>query len=297
MPDALNSPTDDADAADAAQAPDVQDPTLIMGVHGVLVLHPWIARASAEFDLDPDVFGLAVQRAEAYGWSSTHLGPAGELDGRRWSHHDAGGDWTQDGRVREVAWLQVGAARGLRGQRLPVLPVATVLGDVLRRVGRFRLTGLHTVAPPHLAPDAAAVLAGAADWFALADPDGAAGLTVTVSGREADGADRAPLVRKHTQESAYGRLALTGILPADVLSSGPLPTGLARPLTGAVQTEGMRPLMAFGCRAREWSPDVAAWTTEVVLDALRATGTTESVLVTVSVEDGGVPGGTGAAET
>ncbi|WP_344279377.1 hypothetical protein [Streptomyces hebeiensis] len=44
----------------------------------------------------------------------------------------------------------------------------------------------------------------------------------------------------------------------------------------------MRRRMAFRCRVREWSPDVAAWVTEVFVDALRASGGTEPVLVTVS---------------
>lgn len=34
--------------------------------------------------------------------------------------------------------------------------------------------------------------------------------------------------------------------------------------------------------ADEWSPDVAAWVTEVLVDAMRASGGTEPVQVTVS---------------
>lgn len=45
---------------------------MIMGVHGVLALHPWV---DAETQ---DVFALAVRRAVAYGWSSFHAaGPHG----------------------------------------------------------------------------------------------------------------------------------------------------------------------------------------------------------------------------
>lgn len=55
-----------------------------MGLHGVFHRHPWIDRVLAEHDLaDEDVFSLAVTRAEAYGWSSTHLGGA-PLGGSRW---------------------------------------------------------------------------------------------------------------------------------------------------------------------------------------------------------------------
>ncbi|MER5617420.1 hypothetical protein [Streptomyces sp. NPDC002215] len=110
--------------------------------------HPWIDRLLAGNDLeDEDVFSLAVARAEAYGWSSTHLG-RGPLDGCRWGHNDPGEYWTEDNRVRQLAWLQVAVEEKLRVQHLPLLPVATVLSDVLHHVGTYTLTGLPPRAPP-----------------------------------------------------------------------------------------------------------------------------------------------------
>jgi hypothetical protein len=248
---------------------------MIVGLHGVFDRYPWIDRASSEYDLDEDAFSLVVKRAAAYGWSSTYVGGGWELEGQRWGHNDAGGDWTQDGRVRQVAWLQAAAAERLRGQRLPVLPAVTVLGDAVRRVGVLSLTGLHTLAPLHLATDSRADLVGAADWFALADPDGVAELTVTVSARETAAlAVRASEIRQLALERTSGRMTVQAAPPGRA--------GLALPLAGEVQTSGMRQAMTFRCGAREWSLDVAAWATEVFVDALRATGTTEPVLVTVS---------------
>ncbi|MEU4504153.1 hypothetical protein [Streptomyces sp. NPDC024089] len=80
----------------------VLDATLLMGVHGVLTRHPWltppgggsvsgVAEDVSEAE-DVDVFGLAVNRAEVYGWSSTLLGAGMELGGSRWGHNDAGED-------------------------------------------------------------------------------------------------------------------------------------------------------------------------------------------------------------
>ncbi|MES4901566.1 MULTISPECIES: hypothetical protein [unclassified Streptomyces] len=249
-------------------------PTVIVGLHGVFHQHPWIARLQAEEDLDEDVFSLAVKRAEAYGWTTTG---GDDLEGARWGHNDAGEDWTEDGRTRQIAWLQI-AAESLRGQRLPVLPAARILGDALCRMGTFRLTGLHALAPLHLAPDSLPHLAGAADWFALADPDGAVEFTVTVSAREAV----ASAVRRHdvpalARERAFGRLAVEAVPTGSGTQEG-----LALPVAGEVQTEGMRQVLALRCGGRSWCLDTAVWATEIVIDALRAAGATEPVLIAVS---------------
>ncbi|MGY0062210.1 hypothetical protein ACWY4P_37695 [Streptomyces sp. LZ34] len=249
-------------------------PTVIVGLHGVFHKHPWIDRLRAEQDLDEDVFSLAVKQSEAYGWTTTGVG---DLEGARWGHNDAGEDWTEDGRIRQIAWLQI-AAENVRGQRLPVLPAATVLGDALRRMGTFRLTGLHTLAPLHLAPDSLVHLAQAADWFALDDPDAAVEFTVTVSAREA----AASAVRRHdvralALERAFGRLTVEAVPPGPDTQEG-----LAPPVAGEVQTEGMRQVLALRCGARSWSLDTAVWATEIVIDALRAAGATQPVLIAVS---------------
>ncbi|MEU8624762.1 hypothetical protein [Streptomyces sp. NPDC048669] len=258
--------------------------TLIVGLHGVLDRHPWIDRVSAEFDLEEDVFGLAVKRAAAYAWSSTALTdkPAGNL----WDHNDAGGDWTQDGQIRQLAWLHSSLPRPVnapgkrqRARRLPVLPVVTVLSDALRRVGTVRLTGAHALVPLHRAGDARVELAEVADWFALADPSGADSLTVTVSALpSANLGARAAEIRDAALDRTYRHMAVELLRPA-----GAMTAGLALPLAGVVQAEGLRRALAFRCDVREWSTDVAAWTTEVFADSIRAvTGLSGPILITVS---------------
>lgn len=262
------------------------DATFIVGLHGVLDRYPWIDRVNAEFDLDEDVFSLAVKRAAAYAWSSTALTdkPAGNL----WDHNDADGDWTQDGRVRQLAWLQSSLPRPVhppgkkqRARRLPILPVITVLSDALRRVGTVRLTGTHALVPLHRAGDARTELAEVADWFALADPSGAASLTVTVSALpSANLAARAAEIRDAALERTYRHMMVEALKPAGTTTSG-----LAGPLAGQVQAEGLRRVLAFRCGVREWSTDVAAWTTEVFADSIRAvTGLSGLILLTVSSE-------------
>ncbi|MFD7090240.1 hypothetical protein ACFV94_20940 [Streptomyces sp. NPDC059896] len=260
-------------------------PTMILGVHGVLDLKPWIRGAYQDHSFGEDMYSLVVKRTVAYGLSSFH---AGGPEGERWGHNDAGGDWTQDGEIRQLAWLQVAVSEELPGQRLPVQPAATVLRDVLTRLGRFRLTGLHTLAPLHLAPDGRADLADAAAWFALTDPALAPGasvdLTVSVwaAGTAALPARAADLLAAARQRT-YDAMTIRPAPPEDAMITAR--KGLALPLAGEVQTEGMRPGPAFRCRVREWSLDVASWTTEIFVDALRSTGTTAPALITVSARE------------
>ncbi|WP_251021495.1 hypothetical protein [Streptomyces sp. ISL-98] len=253
---------------------------MILGVHGVLGLKPWIRRAYEDEELEEDTFSLVVKRTMAYGWSSFH---AGGPETGRWGHNDAGGDWSQDGRVRQLAWLQVDVPGDPRGQRLPVLPAATVLGDVLHRVGRFQLTGLHTLAPMDLAVDSRADLANAADWFSLAEQAEQGGesgeFTLSVLGTEkADLPGRAAGILASALDRTYGCMTIEAS-PAD---DGTARAGLSLPLAGELQTEGLRHGPAFRCGVREWSLDVAAWATEVFIDAVRESGPTGPVLLTVS---------------
>ncbi|MDT0407710.1 MULTISPECIES: hypothetical protein [Streptomyces] len=261
------------------------DATFIVGLHGVLDKHPWIEQVNAEFDLEEDVFSLAVQRASAFAWSSTAL--ADEQTENLWDHNDAGGDWTPDGAVRQLAWLQASLprpahmpGRARREPRLPVLPVFTVLADALRRVGTVRLTGTHTLAPLHRAGDARVALAENADWYTLANPADATTLTVTVSALpSARLAERADAIREAALARTYGNMRVASRKPATAAAT----PGLARPLAGMVQAERLRLALAFRCDVREWTTDVAAWTTEVFADSIRTvTGLSGLVLIAVS---------------
>ncbi|MEU6443200.1 hypothetical protein [Streptomyces sp. NPDC047046] len=261
------------------------DATFIVGLHGVLDKHPWIEQVNAEFDLEEDVFSLAVQRASAFAWSSTAL--TDEQTENLWDHNDADGDWTPDGTVRQLAWLQTSLprpaqtpGRARREPRLPILPVLTVLSDALRRVGTVRLTGTHTLAPLHRAGDARVALAENADWYTLANPADATTLTVTVSALpSAHLAERAGEIREAALARTYGNMQVTALTPATAAA----PPGLARPLAGMVQAERLRTALAFRCDVREWSTDVAAWTTEVFADSIRTvTGLSGLVLIAVS---------------
>lgn len=230
-----------------------ESPVLKTEIHGVLTLHPWIGQVSADHDLDEDLFSLAVKRAGAYGWSTTLRDAQNMLGGQRWEHADAGGDWSQDGQERQVAWLTVYPAAGLRGQHLPVLPMVRTLTDALHRVGRLRFTELRVHAPVALARDAGFDLRAAADWFALASPDARTDITVTVGAEQEVSAEQ---------------------LCAAVTRSG---HGLLR----LHPSPGDGPGTVLAGSAPEWTPDAAAWTTGTVLEVLRADGVRAPARITV----------------
>ncbi|MGS2590075.1 hypothetical protein [Streptomyces hebeiensis] len=264
---------------DENPAEDEDSPTMTAEIHGVLRLHPWIGRVSADYDLDEDLFSLAVKRAATYGWSSALLGVGQELSGQRWGHADAGGDWSQDGRVRQLAWLTVYPTVGLRAQHLPVRPMTQVLTDALHRMGVLHFTGLRVQAPVRLAPDASFDLRADADWFSLASPDAKANVTVAIS----TGSNvTETLVRDLVAQRGHGLLHIEQTHRHSPDSGGVAPS--ASPL--GLDDVPRAPDMVFTVSAPEWTPDAAAWIAEVVVDSLRAAGVRAPTGITVH-QDGG----------
>ncbi|MCL8014511.1 hypothetical protein [Streptomyces sp. AS02] len=221
--------------------------SLVMRVHGRLTLHPWIAAAHREGRLEEDLFSLAVARTTAYGWADFGHG----LGGARWGHNDAGGDWTQDGRAREIAWIQVDCAEAPAGQRVPLTPLGRVVAESLSRVGTFDVDAVEVSVPVYEAVDAGRDLAYAATWAGLADPAGRAECAVSVDAI-ADPAQAAAVVaacRERAGEAAR------------------------------FDHDGTRLL----CGLREWSLDTAIWVLEIVTDALRVSGLATQAQVRIEV--------------
>ncbi|MEV6506849.1 hypothetical protein AB0M61_12070 [Streptomyces sp. NPDC051642] len=236
---------------------DTVDLTMTAEVYGVLREHAWIGQVSADHDLDEDLFGLAVKRAAAYGWSSTRFSAGAELGGQRWGHADAGGDWSQDGRVRQLAWMTVYPATELREQHLPLLPLTRVMVESLGRVGELDFTGLTVRVPVRLAPDTRFDLVGDADWFALAAPDARAEAVVSVVGPVDTVAER---VCELVVQRGHGQLRAEHV----------------------EHLAGAHDRTTFACDLPEWTPDAAAWLAEVFVDALRAVGVRGTVEIAIA---------------
>ncbi len=220
---------------------------LVMRVHGRLTLHPWTAAAQRAGQLEEDMFSLAVARATAYGWADFGHG----LAGARWGHNDAAGDWAQDGKVREIARVEVDCAGAPSGQRVPLTPLGLVVGECLSRLGTFDVAAVEAGVPVYETVDARRDLAYAATWAELADPAGHAQCTVTVD--TVGDPSLAVAVAEACQQRA-GRAA----------HFSPDDTRLRAVL-------------------REWSLEAVVWVLEIVTDALRETGLTAQARVRVAL--------------
>ncbi|WP_338683393.1 hypothetical protein QD712_21985 [Streptomyces acidiscabies] len=225
-------------------------------IHGVFRRHAWIDQVSADHDLDEDLFSLVIKRAAAYGWSSAFFGGLSDLAGARWGHADAGNDWSQDGRNRRLAWLTVYPTAGMARQHVPILPMTRVMSDSLHRVGDVTFNALSSHVPLGLAPNTALDLRMDADWYALSSPEARTGITVTI----AAGSEFGPVeVLAHAARRSIGQLRV---------DQRGLPARAAE--------------MTFTASAPEWTPDAAAWVTELVVNSLREFGVGGSVAISVS---------------
>ncbi|MFM9442092.1 hypothetical protein [Streptomyces acidiscabies] len=230
-------------------------------IYGVFRRHPWIDQVNIDHDLDEDLFSLAIKRAAAYGWS-TPFSSLPELAGSRWYHADAGDDWSQDGQNRRLAWLTVYPTVGMPQQHLPILPMTRVMTDSLHRMGHLTFTALSSQVPLRLAPDTTFDLRTDADWYALSAPQARTDVTVTVSTEPGSEFDPGRVL-DHAAERSIGHLRITHAeLPAEANAT------------------------AFTASAPEWTPDAAAWITELVVNSLRNAGVRGSAVITVSTSDG-----------
>lgn len=258
----------------------------LVALHGVLDRYPWASHLTCDAH-GSELYDLAMRRAEAYGWYSTGgwtykdqgWGEARIVqDPGRWADALAGGDWTQDGQVRELAWMSAEIPVDVREPRLPLLHVARILSDAVHRLGRVRFTGLHAVLPlPELVGDASDDFRAMRRWFALTDPSTSVPVSVTVAagpamrGQETAVRDavRARLGDVAEAEVAAKRLDLSGM--ADLDGEHGYDKGRERGV------------LRFACRVPEWSVDAAVWLVEVVGDGLRAAECSEQVVVTASL--------------
>ncbi|MEV0847569.1 hypothetical protein AB0J21_17150 [Streptomyces sp. NPDC049954] len=234
-------------------------------VSGTLRLHPWFS----DTGLEEDLYSLAVKRAQAYGWTTTLHSAGTEPASIRWHHADAAQDWSQDGRIRRLAALEIYPVTP-HGQALPLLPVTQVVTDCLDRVGEARLTAYRYQLPVHLAHDLGTVAADGDAWFSLSPPDAAARAEIT--------AELPPSGQDKIIDTLAGRNALR-LGPA---RPGPQSGGSHPPGSGGSPT---RP-WTWPVLLPEWSPSAAAWATAVLCDVLCETGVRHTTIRVGHLDNG-----------
>lgn len=118
---------------------------MVAALRGSLAHHPWIGSS--------DAFSLFVARSSAMGWLSSHA------PGGCWGMNDAGSDPTG-------AWFQV----SLTGETLPVQAFLSCAGDVVTRLGEFRLESVELTVPVPVGTDSMMGVLQDAGWFADRNP-------------------------------------------------------------------------------------------------------------------------------
>ena len=174
----------------------------------------------------------------------------------QWSHCDAGGDWTQDGEERLLAWLQADTGKG---RRLPLQSCFNVLETALTRVGEVSVRELQAIVPLASGSVPAGHLAEQRDWLALGAAPGRVVAGVDIGSRAADEvfATFAELAdgRASRVEPGGERSFAVRTMPADALW--------------------------LECQVRgEWSVELGAWVIGLIARACRGAG--DDVLVVVA---------------
>lgn len=257
-------------------------PEFLLGVHGVLRWHSWVVesheRGGSPQPDDEAVFSLTNSRAQALGLMAYPV-PGQHNPMARWSIGDSGGDWTQDGRVRELAWM-VARPLNLAHQGWPVWPGLGCLHEGLDRVGAIDVAGVHAVLPLQLETHHLGNFPDVYEWFQLAEESASrqefAVSLYTADERACDPEELRQAINRHAAALLDVR---TNIQPT---------TGLADPdqLDGRWMFDGELHGVHFRCRGPEWSLDMATFTTDVVAYAAREIGVERAVMLAVSRIDG-----------
>lgn len=252
-------------------------PSFSLGVHGVLRWHQWVVDSHQHGGFpQPDeeaVFAVTCSRAEALGLVA-FPSPAKGYPMARWSPEEGGGDWTQDGRVRELAWLQA-RPLNLAYQGWPIWPGLACLHDGLQRVGTVEPAGVHAVLPLQVDTHHPGNFPSTYEWFQLTG-EAAPRREFTVSLYSRGGR---PCEPQELRQAIHQHAAIL----LDVETTEQPTAGVADPdrLEGRWMFDGELHGIHFRCHGPEWSLDMAAFTTDVVAHAAKQIGIAHTVMLTV----------------
>lgn len=254
---------------------------MFAGLFGDLVPHP---RADAPEVVSQDAYSLFYARSSAMGW----LTPAVEgASGGLWGMNDAGSAPGSGAQPSRAAFFQVVLTEPDLAKLLPVQPFLACAGDVMARLGTFRLDALQVLLPERDADEdalfwssremrAAKSLLYASNWFGDRAPRLRAPVRVTLDGGP-DPSVRAvaPSVLRWVQ-GLRQEVFVAGSLSLaddDHLTLRPVP--FEDPASPAVHHR-----VTFGGTLAEWSLDALGWLAAFLGDGLSRHGVRTRFMLT-----------------
>ncbi|MHA6801431.1 hypothetical protein [Bounagaea algeriensis] len=255
-------------------------PDFALGVHGVLRWHQWVVDSHRRGGFpEPDdeaVFAVTNSRAEALDLviHGTNWNPMA-----RWGSEEAGGDWTQDGRVRELAWMQA-RPLNLAYQGWPVWPGLACLHDGLQRVGTVELAGVHAVLPLQMETHHRGNFPDIYEWFELSEeaaPRREFAVSLYAEGERA-------CDPQQLRQAVHRRAGV--LLDVQLAEQPAAEFGDPEQLEGRWMFDGELHGVHLRCRGPEWSLDMAAFTVDVLAYAAEQIGIEQLVMLTVFRADG-----------
>lgn len=242
----------------------VDTSTLVVALDGRVQRHD----SSAHRTVDEDVYSLVVARSRALGLA--HLSPS-SMSPTRWSHADAGGILDDGGNAGQLGWLQVHVAN-LPEQRAPVWPAINCLEAVIARYGAFDMDACHALIPLTSHTTRAPVDDLVMNWFEV-EEQAEHDVAVTVRASTAVDLEHLALTLSSRGAGLIEQRDTANVVAndADMRMEWMVP----EPRTKVI----------LPCRVARWSPDFAAWITEVVVDEAVNRGERGTIRVSVRRAD------------
>lgn len=259
-------------------------------MYGALDVHSWLQGAQ----LHEDAYSLFVARSTAMGWPCVEVAPSsskgstpdaphqtGASGAALWGMNDAGQNWACGPETSRVMWVQVSLLnRSQAGRFLPVVPLLSLVGDVISRVGRLRLDGAQLLLPVHFAGVSFQQLAAGTNWFSTSGSHRRVSVDITLDSGES------PLVQEQAGLIADVLTSLPGIFTLDSYhrstSESVTASRLSPPAVGEVWLGEGHHEVVFTGTLPEWSLDSVGWVASAFAESCRRSSALTPILTSVS---------------
>lgn len=246
------------------------DSTMFVALHGAMAMHPWREPESAA----SDAYSLFVARSSALGLLAD---AGGRHEGGLWGMNDAGHGNDAGSTPPRVGWFQVSLPTAVPAAHpLPVQAFLACAGDVMDRIGTWRLDALQLLLPGQSLDRSAGVssrisavmsLLQDAGWFADRDPSKQVDVQVSLDGgQDPTVCSVASDMRAWTQELKQDVFRCASVVRSD------RDRNLVAPVSDEVWPGPPQHRTTFEGTLAEWSLDGLGWLTSLLVEAACAHG-------------------------